>query len=180
MVRRLVKQDYVRIAQKQTGKRKACFLPAAQRRNRLVPQSLGQRELFQYPPAPPAEFIPAARGKTLLTVGIPLCIGFRAGLLGYRTEIFKLLFRLKKVGKSVYGLVKNRARRIVFDILFKNADGLSLRDKNLSGGRLIFPGDHRKKRRFSGTVHADDTELVAFVERERNILKHRFGAERQA
>ena len=173
VVRRLVEQQQVGMAQQQATERDPPLLAAGELRDVGVVGRAAQgvhRDLdvaFQAPRVGGSDLV-LERGL-LGTDG--LVIGVRVGPLGHDRvvlvdEVLDLADAVEDVALDVLGGVE-------LGLLAEEADGEAWREAGLTDEPLVEPGHDPQQARLAGAVRPDDADLRARIERDRDVLEHR-------
>ena len=173
MVRRLVHQQHVGVAEQDAGHRDAHLPAARERADVAVDAIVIEPQAVQHFAGLRLEGVAAEVLVLLLHLAEPREDAVHVARLrrvGHGV-LQGLEFVVKRAHAPAAGnrLVEHRAPRHVFDVLAEVADGDLLRDADLALVGLLVAGDHPEQRRLARPVRADQAHLLAGIELERGV-----------
>ena len=172
VVGRLVEQQQVGVAEEQAGERDAALLAAGERRDVGVVGRAAQRvhrDVDVALQAPGVGGVDLVLERGLLRAD-GLVVGVGLGPLGHDgvvlvDEVLDLADAVEHVALDVLG-------RVELGLLAQVADGEAGREPRLTDEAVVEPGHDPQQARLAGAVRADDADLRARVERDRDVLEH--------
>src|SRR5208283_2704807 len=173
MVARLVQQHSVRTHQEDAGQRHAHLPPPGERAHVAVHHLLAEAEARQDFSRPALERVASQILEARLHLAVTLDDGLHViRLIRIRHVGFQFL-QLCRDGAhgagTVHHLEDGAAAEHLADVLAEIADGDPSIGDHLTLVRLLLPGDHPEERRFAGAIRADQTHLLAPLERRRRL-----------
>jgi hypothetical protein len=94
------------------------------------------------------------------------------GGIGHRVlQRLELVMQVAQTPTARDGLVEHRSARHLLDVLTEIANRQLLRDGHLAFVRRFFADDHAKERGLACAIRADEPDLVARVDLERDVDK---------
>ena len=178
VVRRLVEQQQIGCAQQEPAERNASALTARQRRHVAVAFRQPQRvhrvvELrLELPRAAAVDLVLHLRllGEQRVEVGV------RLGEL--RGDLVEAVEQVAHLAHAVLDVLAHRLGGIELGLLLEQADRRVRRELGDARGRLFLARHDPQQRRLARAVRAEDADLRAGEERERDVRQHLpFGAE---
>jgi hypothetical protein len=174
----LVEQQQVRLGQQQPAQRHPALLPAGQAGDLGVGRRAAQRVhglldlAVQVPRVPVVELLLQAAHLLEQRVGV---VGRH--LLG---DLVVLLEQPLGLGHAVLDVAEHGLGLVQLRLLGQQAHGVAGHQARFAIGRLLQAGHHPQQGRFAGSVRADDADLRAGQERQRDVVEDDFVAMRLA
>ena len=173
VVGRLVEQQQVGVAEEEPGERDATLLAAGQLRDVGVVGRAAQgvhRDVdvaLEVPGVGRGDLVLEGRllGTDLLVVGVGVGPG------GHDRVV--LVDEGLDLGDAVHDVALDVLGRVELGLLAQVADGEAGRQAGLADEAVVEPGHDPEEGRLAGPVRADDADLGARVERERDVLEDR-------
>ena len=170
MVRRLVEQQHVGLRQQEAAKRDATFLAARQRRDLRVPRRQSQcvrRDLeLQIGVAAGAcddRFVLRLLGREFVEIGV------RLGVRG--VDFLEPRFCVRQLRQTLHHRVADAYVRIERGFLRQKSDAEIGHRHRFAVVLLVGARHDAKQRRFARAVQAEDADLSARKERQRDVLE---------
>ena len=172
VVGRLVEQQQVGVAEEQAGEGHAALLAARERRDVGV---VGRAAQGVHRDVDVALEAPGVRGGDLvLERGLlgadGLVVGVRVGPLGHDRVV--LVDQVLDLADAVEDVALDVLGRVELGLLAEVADGEARREASLTDEAVVEAGHDPQQARLAGAVRADDPDLRARVERDRDVLEH--------
>ena len=173
VVGRLVEQQQVGVAKQQPGERDASLLATGQRRDVGV---VGRAAQGVHRDVDVALEVPGVGGgDPVLEGGLLgadlLVVGVGVGPGGHDRVV--LVDERRDLGDAVHDVALDVLGRVELGLLAQVADGEAGRQPRLAGEPVVEAGHDPQQARLAGAVRADDADLGARVERERDVLEDR-------
>ena len=173
VVRGLVEEQQVRVLQQEPGERHATLLAAGQGRDVRIVR--GATERVHRDIDVPLE-VPGVGGVDLVLEGgllgaDRLVVGIGFGPLGHH-GVVRLDERVD-LGDAVHDVALDVLGRVELGFLAQVADREAGREPRLAGEPVVQAGHDLEQAGLAGSVGADDADLRARIERERDVLQHR-------
>ncbi len=175
MIGRLIQQNKVRPGEQYLAQRNARLLSAGERRDAEIEFRLIKPESLEDAGHLTLDGV-AVFAVELLAQAVVGAVQLRQFLLGsifhLRLEFTKLIGNAENIAFGVHQLIVYGGIRVHVRMLRKIADGCILADGHLAAVRRQFAGENLKKRRFAGSVIADQRHLLMFFYIKGNILQY--------
>ena len=173
VVGRLVEQQQVGVAEEQPGERHAALLAAGDLRDVGV---VGRAAQGVHRDVDVALEVPGIGGGDLVLEGGLLLadgvvVGVGVGPVGHDRVV--LIDQGLDLGDPVEDVALDVLGRVELGLLAEVADGEAGREAGLAHEPVIEPGHDPQEAGLAGAVRADDPDLRARIERQRDVLQHR-------
>src|SRR5215471_16608851 len=173
MVRRLLHQQDVRLAEQHARHRDA-HLPAARQRTDVpIDAFVVEAEAVENLACARLERVAAEMVVLFLHVAEAReDLVHVVGLLRIRhrmLQMLELVVQLAEPSAAGDGFVQDRPSRHLFDVLTEVPDRQLLRHRHVALVRMLFAGDHAKERRLAGAVRPDEPDLLVGIQLERGV-----------
>ena len=171
VVGRLVEEEQVRVAEQEPGERDPALLAAGQGRDVGV---VGRAAQGVHRDVDVALQVPGVgRGDLVLERGLlgadRLVVGVRVGPGGHDRVV--LVDQGLDLGHAVHDVALDVLGRVELGLLAEVADREAGSQARLAGEAVVEPGHDPQEARLAGAVRADDADLGARVERQRDVLE---------
>ena len=166
VVRRLVEQQQVRLAEQQAAERHATALAARERRDRRVARRAAQRvhRVLDH-----AVEVPRVGGVDLLLQAREL-VRRLLGVVG--RELVEALHERAQRPDAVEDVFADVARLVEDRLLLEHADAGAGRERGVAAELLVAARHDRQQRGFARPVVAEHADLGAVHEGQRDVLEH--------
>ena len=173
MVRRLVEQEQVRVLEEQPGQGHPALLAARERPHVGVVRRAAQgvhRDLDVPLDVPGVGRVDPVLERALLQAD-RLVVGGRVGPTRHHGAV--LVEQRLDFVNAVHDVALHVLGRVELRLLAEVADGEARRQAGLAGEPVVEAGHDPQEARLPGTVRADDPDLGAREERDRDVLEDR-------